>query len=92
MAVATQSLSPSGVMANPVGGWRSGIVWPTWLVCGSMAETVPSWRLATQTRSAPKAIPPGPLPTGTGSTPEVAGLIRSTALPLLLVTQTAPSP
>jgi len=54
-----------------------------------MAETVPSWPLATHTRSAPNAMPLGPLPTGIVSTLEVAASIRSTALPLLLVTQTA---
>src|SRR5215216_2980242 len=46
---------------------------PTSLVWGSIVETVPSRLLATHTRSAPNAIPLGPLPTLMGvSTLEVS--------------------
>jgi Bacterial transcriptional activator domain len=66
---------------------------PTSLVWGSMVETVPSWPLATHTRSAPNAIPVGPLPTlMVASTLEVLASSRSTASPEVLVTQTTPSP
>src|SRR5215213_7683877 len=67
---------------------------PTSLVWGSIVETVPSSLLVTHTRSAPNAIPLGPLPTLMGGvrTLEVSASIRITASPVVLVTQTAPSP
>src|SRR5215210_8757485 len=90
-ASATQTARSSTATAV---GWNPRRCVPTTLVCGSIVESVPSWLLATHTRSAPNAIPLGPLPTLMGGVPtlEVSASIRCTASPVVLVTQTAPSP
>ena len=78
--------------ATPTGPSPAGITF-TETVPGSMRDTVPSRRFATQTKPPPTAIALGPLPTWIGgrTVPERAAILV-TLFPGPLTTQTNPKP